>query len=275
MPAINSDLIEKLETKLGVSKRRIYARIQTIVRRQFLERDLAALVLANEVGIGIHRYSSPGQRAALRTGAPPEQKSGDFPSVTDTAAPRKSKRPNVSGKHNDRSSVFVVHGRDEKLRKSMFDFLRALELKPLEWEKAILLAKGANPHIEDVIDTAMSRVQAVVVIFSPDDDVKLKSHFCSREDRRSEGRLQGQPRPNVIFEAGVALGRHPEKTLLIQIGKVKSFTDIAGKHLVKLNNDPAKRQDFANRLRKLKCSVSTQGTDWLKAGDFSPDIGLS
>jgi hypothetical protein len=43
-------------------------------------------------------------------------------------------------------SVFVVHGRDEALRKSMFDFLRALGLLPLEWDHALKQArsKGAT-----------------------------------------------------------------------------------------------------------------------------------
>jgi predicted nucleotide-binding protein len=36
------------------------------------------------------------------------------------------------GQKTKGNSVFVVHGRDEVLRKSMFDFLRALGLNPME-----------------------------------------------------------------------------------------------------------------------------------------------
>ena len=42
---------------------------------------------------------------------------------------------------------------------------------------------------------------------------------------------RGNPVP-TLFEAGLALGRHPEKTLLVQVlGKVRGFSDIAGRHL--------------------------------------------
>src|SRR5258708_20230867 len=99
------------------------------------------------------------------------------------------------------------------------------------------MAKGGNPWTLDVIDTAMEKVQAVVVLFSPDDEAKLKDEFCDKNERRTEGRLKGQPRPNVIFEAGLALGRHQAKTLLVQVGEVRGFTDILGKHIPSLTNE--------------------------------------
>jgi hypothetical protein len=74
----------------------------------------------------------------------------------------------------------------------------------------------------------------------------------------------------VLFEAGLALGAHPEKTLLVQVGKMRGFTDIAGKHLVYLTNDPAKRNEVANRLQKIGCDVNKVGNDWMSAGNFIP-----
>jgi predicted nucleotide-binding protein len=152
----------------------------------------------------------------------------------------------------------------------MFAFLRALGLNPMEWEHAVASAKGGNPHIDDIIETAMAKVQAVVVLFSPDEEAYLKEQFLGGDDRKDDGKPQGQPRPNVLFEAGLALGAHPEKTLLVQVGKVRGFSDIAGKHLVHLSNDPAKRNELANRLAKFHCDVNKVGNDWMKAGDFTP-----
>lgn len=40
-----------------------------------------------------------------------------------------------------RKTVFVVHGRNESARDSMFQFLRALGLEPLEWDQAVSLTK--------------------------------------------------------------------------------------------------------------------------------------
>jgi hypothetical protein len=79
----------------------------------------------------------------------------------------------------------------------------------------------------------------------------------------------GQARPNVLFEAGLALGAHPEKTVIVQVGKVRPFSDIAGKHLVRLGEDRG-RNDLANRLKRLGCLVEMTGDDWMKAGYFEP-----
>jgi predicted nucleotide-binding protein len=113
-------------------------------------------------------------------------------------------------------------------------------------------------------------VQAVVVLFSPDEIAYLKEQFWSASDKQSDGKAAGQARPNVLFEAGLALGAHPEKTVIVQVGKVRPFSDIAGKHLVKLTNDTGKRNDLANRLAKIGCAVNKIGNDWMTAGTFAP-----
>jgi len=168
------------------------------------------------------------------------------------------------------NSVFVVHGRDEELRKSMFAFLRALGLNPMEWEHAVAAAKGGNPYVGQIIDAALAKVQAVVVLFSPDEVAYLKEQFWGANDRNGDGKPQDQPRPNVLFEAGLALGAHPEKTLLVQVGKVRGFSDIAGKHLIRLSDDTPKRNELANRLTGLGCNVNKVGSDWMTAGNFTP-----
>jgi len=168
------------------------------------------------------------------------------------------------------NSVFVVHGRDTALRKSMFEFLRSLGLNPMEWEEAVNQARGNNPNVSNIIETAMARVQAVVVMFSPDELANLKEQFWDDDDKFGDGKLAGQARPNVIFEAGLALGAYPEKTVIVQIGKVRPFSDIAGKHLVKLSDAAGTRNDLANRLAKIGCEVNRFGSDWMTAGTFVP-----
>jgi predicted nucleotide-binding protein len=75
---------------------------------------------------------------------------------------------------------------------------------------------------------------------------------------------------NVIFEAGIALGAHPEKTLLIEVGDVRRISDIAGMHIPRLTNDAASRKELAERLRKkLKLKVNTTGDYWLTVGKFT------
>jgi predicted nucleotide-binding protein len=196
------------------------------------------------------------------------------PATTDTSEAgvikrQAKKKKSVRAQRPKENSVFVVHGRNEALRRSMFDFLRALGVKPLEWEKAVLMTKRSNPYIGEILDVAMQRVRAVVVLFSPDDEARLKPELLSKSDDSREKQLRGQPRPNVLFEAGLALGRHPEKTVLVEVGRLRKFSDIAGKHLVRLTNDYNPRNDLANRLESLGCKVDKQGTDWMKTGNFT------
>ena len=47
-------------------------------------------------------------------------------------------------------------------------------------EQAVDQAKGNNPDVGNIIETAMARVQAVVVVFSPDELAHLKEQFWVR-----------------------------------------------------------------------------------------------
>lgn len=272
MPKINPQLLDKLKEKLNVGTPQIYKIVAAKATQKLLDRHLAALLVATENGLNIHKFSTPEERAQIRGSV---DASGSIRSqVSASAAAPQSDKSSIRSRKGLRAtkakdnSVFVVHGRNGKLRRSLFDFLRALGLKPLEWEKVVLMTKKTNPYVGEILDNTMAKVQAVVVLFSPDDLAKLKPELLQTSDGGSEKKLRGQPRPNVLFEAGLALGRHPDKTILVEVGKLRKFSDIAGRHLVRLTNDYTKRNDLANRLENLGCKVDKQGTDWTKAGNF-------
>ena len=77
-------------------------------------------------------------------------------------------------------------------------------------------------------------------------------------------------RPNVLFEAGMAIGRDAERTVMVEVGEVRPFSDIAGRHAVRLNNDTKSRQALAQRLKTAGCEVDLTEIDWQTTGDFSP-----
>ncbi len=169
--------------------------------------------------------------------------------------------------------VFVVHGRNEKGRKALFAFLRALGLEPIEWEEAISYTGSGSPYIGDILDRAFQKAQAVIVLLTGDDISKLSSQYLKAEDPAYERDFTPQSRPNVLFEAGLAFGRHPDRTILAELGPNRPFSDIAGRHTVKLSNAAKMRQELVARLRTAGCSVKTEGrTDWLSEGDFDAAI---
>jgi len=172
-------------------------------------------------------------------------------------------------------NVFVVHGRNTQLRDSMFNFLRAIELHPIEWIEAVSGTGNASPYIGEVLDVAFGKAQAIIVLLTPDDEAKLKDEFIKPDDPPYEKNITPQARPNVIFEAGMAMGRRPDRTVLVQVGELRPFSDITGRHTVRLDNSPGKRQELAKKLETAGCRMNLTGSDWFTVGDFSLEISQS
>lgn len=150
----------------------------------------------------------------------------------------------------------------------MFHFLRTIGLKPKEWSQAISDTGKASPFIGEVLDTAFTVASAIVVLLTPDDEARLRQQFLSPTDPSHEVELTPQARANVLFEAGMGMGRDPGRTILVELGNTRPFSDIAGRHVIRLNNSTQRRQEFAQRLSRAGCPVDLSGTDWHNAGNF-------
>jgi predicted nucleotide-binding protein len=164
--------------------------------------------------------------------------------------------------------VFVVHGRNVRARDAMFTFLRSVGLYPLEWSEAVAATGQTSPYIGQVLDAAFSIAQAIVVLMTPDDEGHLKESLRISGDPPHEIELTGQARLNVIFEAGMAMGRISDRTVLVELGTLRPFSDIGGRHVVRLDNTTQRRQELANRLQTAGCPAALSGTSWHNAGDF-------
>lgn len=273
MTKINQALIERLMRKLGLSQSRVYALIQESANKNRVRRHIGALLLAGDHDISIQKYASAEDHAELH-GLPRHVPINVATEAVSATPARVMVRKNRAAKlqKTKENTVFVVHGRDAKVRDAMYEFLGALGLKPREWGHAIKAAraKGGNPYVNDAVAKIMEQAQAIVVMLSPDDEAKLKDQFVAKDERQTEGKLRGQARPNVIFESGIAIGTHHKKTVMIQIGNVKPFTDIVGMHIPHFSGDDKSRNDLANRLARLGCSIDRDGDYWLRAGDFTP-----
>lgn len=150
----------------------------------------------------------------------------------------------------------------------MFDFLRAIGLHPIEWSRALAATGSPSPYIGEVLDTAFNMAQAIVVLMTPDEIAYLLPDHGHGEDD-PEMKPTPQARPNVLFEAGMAMGRDPKRTVLVELGTLRPFSDVAGRHALRLNQSAEKRNDLAQRLKTAGCDVDLGGTDWLQTGDFS------
>jgi predicted nucleotide-binding protein len=271
---INQKLLAKIIGKLNVSKGRAYAVIDETVRRTNLPAGVAAIVVARDAGISISRFASDEDWALIRgveNRQPSSQNSSSTPAVT-TVAParpsRQSRGRTTVAKKPKGNKVWVVYGRNEQIRKSLFDLLRSIGLQPIEWNSALASTKKGSPHIAEVLDAGFKNAVATVILFTPDDEAKLKDGFIRRNDPSYERKLTGQPRPNVLFEAGMAFGRHPEQTILVQVGKIRPISDLTGRHVVHLTGSFESRHQLLVKLRAVGCPVDDSGDDWHTAGEF-------
>lgn len=281
MSRVTPALLAKIQSKRNISHARAYEIIAAKARQLMVDRHLAALAVAAEIGININKkaYASSEDRAALASALRGGASTSTAPAVASLDSPRPRER-SAKAKKDPRprrksNSVMVVYGRNPELSKEMFSFLRAIGLAPIEWSQAIRKTKKAAPYVGEILNTIFRTAAAVVVLLTPDDEARLKPEFRKHTDPAFEKELTGQARPNVLFEAGRAFGSHPDSTVLVQIGVLRTFSDTAGIHVVHLSNAVESRKELADKLEAAGCAVDITGNDWMSEGDFSLKVARS
>jgi predicted nucleotide-binding protein len=147
----------------------------------------------------------------------------------------------------------------------MFSFLRSLHLQPIEWNEAVKRTGKASPYVGEILNAAFSMAQAFLVLMTPDEQAALRPELCKKP---RDGDVAFQPRPNVILEAGMALASDETRTILVSTGSLRGMSDLDGRHLIRLNNSAERRNDLVQRLKVAGCDPKTDGTDWIRTGNF-------
>lgn len=190
------------------------------------------------------------------------------PGAAATERPASTVSPSARGDDITRR-VFVVHGRDDRLAGCFFDLLRAAGLRPLEWETLVEATGIATPWLGEVVARAPHLAQATLVLLSPDDIVELHSDLIHDDDAPQERGRAAQARPNVLFELGLALMAYPLRTVIVEIGRMRPLSDLAGLNVIRFNGSGAAIKKVLSRLEIAGCPVDYSGTDWLDDGRFA------
>ena len=179
--------------------------------------------------------------------------------------PRPSPEIPISSSSDDqrKRTVMVVHGRNIKLKNAVFDLVKAIGLIPIEWEWAVKRTGKASPYVGEVLAAAFAHAQAIIVLMSGDDEGRLLEKFTERDDAEFETRLTPQARLNVVFEAGLAFGKDETRTILVEVGRLRPFSDIAGRHVVRFDGSEEKRRALVNRLEIAQCILDLRSDDYL------------
>jgi predicted nucleotide-binding protein len=165
----------------------------------------------------------------------------------------------------DQRTVFVVHGRDQQNNEAMYDLLRALGLGPKEFDSLLAGSGEGAPYVGNVVLQAIDEAGATVVVLTPDEEAVLVAGLRTTSD---DGIPRLQPRPNVLFEAGIAMASPRPRTIFVEIGKTAQFSDVVGRHTLRFDGSLEARLKLAERLRGLGCPIDTSGERWKRAGTF-------
>lgn len=164
--------------------------------------------------------------------------------------------------------IFVVHGHNHKALDAFTSFAEDLDLIVLGFVDARRAAlaemrqAGRPLTTLDVVTYGTSAVSAVVVLLTPDEAVTAASEAGSSPPRL-------QPRPNVIFEAGLAYGKLPARTLMVKVGNVEAWSDVEGVQYATFSNDPRQREELVGWLEAFGLPVARNRKKWA-----SKDYGL-
>jgi predicted nucleotide-binding protein len=169
----------------------------------------------------------------------------------------------------DPRAVFVVHGRDSEVQAAMWSFLEVIGLHPLEWNELVCSTGRVTPFTGEVLETAFAKAQAVVVLMTPDDEARLHAALQNEDDLAYERELTCQPRPNVLYEAGMAFGAHPNRTIIVEVGRLRPISDLAGRNVVRLSTTKAPLKALADRLEAAGCPVDRSNDEWLDTSRFA------
>lgn len=113
-----------------------------------------------------------------------------------------------------KNKVFIVHGHDEALKYQLSDWLRKIGVEP------IILHEQANGGTSSILDKLerYSDVDCAIALFTADDVGSEKGK-----------ELQPRARQNVVFEAGMFLGKLGKKRVIVLYEEgIESPGDLGG-----------------------------------------------
>ena len=165
----------------------------------------------------------------------------------------------------DKRSVFLVYGRNEKVNEGMRNLIYNMGLNVIEFDDAVIHTGKSSPTIFEVLEVAFLKAQAIIVLCTGDENVYLKKELA-KNGQEEQNRMQ--PRPNVIFEAGMAWQRDRDRTIIIFDDTVEMFSDLQGVHYLKIPKMAGQKKQLFERLINAGCDLDKGKTTYLDQDFF-------
>lgn len=184
-----------------------------------------------------------------------------------TAVMREDVKEDVkSEKQPVKNKVLIVPGANEKMKKSMGNFLLSLGLQAVECAEAQRLT-GIPAHDKTgILAKIFEHCQAVVVLLTNE---KLDYSLSEKEP---ELKLLHQADLNALYMAGFSAGINRCRTIVTGFGNQAPYRDIPGLNIIDLDNSLEKRKELMESIKLAGCEVKTRGKAWHISGDFDIEL---
>ena len=172
---------------------------------------------------------------------------------------------------SNRKKIFIIQGRNSPANKKMRTFIHDISLEPMDFSEARGYTGKPSPSVPEIIDAAFSNAQALIVFMTPDDIGFLDEKYRSSTDPDEETEPRHRCRQNVVFEAGMAMGRDPNRVVFVDLGNVKKWSDLIT-HYVRISEEGKWKADLINRLKDAGCKINIKGDSYMQNYDFMSTI---
>lgn len=158
-------------------------------------------------------------------------------------------------------SVFLIHGRDLECTDDVRRLLETAGLEVSTFDDVGASLKSGAPFVGEVVQVGVDGCDAVIALFTPDELAALGSSFRRDQDEPTD-RLRWQARPNVIFEAGLALGLNAKGTVLVTVGSdVSLFSDLEGRMVRRLDDGRDSKTKLLEALNQIGAELAPEAIE--------------
>lgn len=159
---------------------------------------------------------------------------------------------------NQQQAVYVVYEQETATANKINRFLVEKGLKVFKKEDAVAWTGETAPFIGRVIDVAFEHAQTVIVLLTGDEKVQLCKTFQHDDDEEFEKEFSPQPTQEQLFEAGYAFGKSPKRTILVQDGNVRPFSDILGRYVLNFNDTQKDYEALLAHLERARSIIEEE-----------------
>lgn len=170
--------------------------------------------------------------------------------------------------------VHVIPITDTAFNGDLKSFLEAAGLRTFPWPGLLELHDYRGAIDRTVLERMFPPAVPLVIPLLPEEVFQIREDLILTEQTRRQVALppslqapKYQPRADILFYAGLALGAVPGRTVIVRLGRAVPRLELLYREAVHLSNTIKRRRMLLKRLESLGCEIQWN-SNWADIGDF-------